>query len=72
MEQRRSESLSETVEQKQAAIDQLTREINQISDEVTQQKQIAAFHASRHYQMIDKACRILWENPSKDAASGKR
>ena len=71
MEQRKSESLSETVEQKQTTIDQLTDEINQINDAVSQQKQIAAFHATKHYQMIDKACRILWENPSKDAASGK-
>ena len=71
MEQRKSESLSETVEQKQATIDQLTEEINQINDAVSQQKQIAAFHATKHYQMIDTACRILWENPSKEAASGK-
>lgn len=63
--------LSASIEQKDVEIDKLNQEITQINDEFTQQRQAIAHQTAMYYNMIDRACTILWENPTKEAASGK-
>lgn len=63
--------LSEYIEQKNAEIDKLNQEITQINDEFALQRQAIAQQTAMYYSMIDQACTILWENPTKEGASGK-
>lgn len=67
----KANELSASIEQKEVEIDKLNQEITQINDEFIQQRQAIAQQTAMYYNMIDRACTILWENPSKEAASGK-